>query len=634
MNSQQHNTSQQTALESRARALLLDSINTIGNNKNNYTYITEWYKGGVIESTATLISARTFANIGKSDLSWEFLRALFSGQGTNGFIPRFVYMNTTDDNTGKLIDGSGWVDFVGPYPGPRLFPNSPNGNEPPSSNNHESKIVNIWTSNTIKAPPFHATAVLEVFYLSNQTDADVDQLEWFYMKLKQWHNYLHKRIVTNCVESTTKPMQHTPCLIVNHPWETDIEMNSKLWNYALENTTKIVAEQGWTPNMDSEIPDTVKAFDWPGNETYNTLLYLLQCLSEHSDTDDDNQNNTLFYSPCPFQMIDVGTVAALSKADQDLLRIGRILKDKNRIVSPKWSAEQVARERLHISKTMSQQLWSDDDDLFFNSLVNLALDANSTYISNITTQLALPIAAASLPIMWDTIDNSTILEGVSSHLLQHTGHNSFYCGDYPLWSGGCSDSNSYISMLLNYRVAKGLRHNKELGLAHYIESSSLNLICGLPNSDESNLTNCIESQHFARTYDANTYLPIDGMETSCLTAAIVVDILNPDKAFTYTSEPPISSSSVIFLIGVELILAFGIGLGCVLLSLNLLRRASADEEGDEFVQIREEEEEDLIQSLDEESYHNPNDQSFFSQSRAVELISSFIPSNLWPSTPG
>jgi len=629
MNSQQHNnnTSQQTALESRARALLLDSIHTIGNNKNNYTYITEWYEGGIIESTATLISARTFANIGKCDLSWEFLRALFSGQGSNGFIPRFVYMNTTDDNTGNLIDGSGWVDFVGPYPGPRLFPNSPNGNEPPSS-----KSVNIWTSNTIMAPPFHATTVLEVFYLSNQTDADVYQLEQFYMKLKLWHNYLHKRIVTNCVELSSTLKQHTPCLILNHPWETDIEMNSKLWNYALENTTKIVTEQGWQPNLNDDIPDTVKAYNWPGDETYNALLYLLQCLSEHSDTDEDNKNNTLFYSPCPFQMIDVGTIAALSKADEDLLQIGRILKDKNRIVSPKWSAEQVAKERLHISKTMSQQLWSDDDGLFFNSMINLTLDANGTYISNNTTPLTLPIAAASLSILWDTIDNSTMLEGVSSHLLQHTGPNSFYCGDYPLWStGGCSDSDSYIIMLLNYRVAKGLRQNKELGLAHYIESSSLNLLCGLPNADESNLTNCIESQRFARTYDANTHLPIDGMETSCITAAIVVDMLNSDKTFAYTSEPPISRSSVIFLIGVELILAFGIGLGCVLLSLNLLRRASADEEGDEFVQIREEEEEDFIQSLDEESYHNPNDQSFFSQSRAVELISRFIPSNLWQS---
>ena len=627
MNSQQHNnTSQvQTALESRARALLLDSIHTIGNNKNNYTYITEWYEGGVIESTTTLISARAFSKIGNSDLSWKFLRALFSGQGSNGFMPRFVYMNTTDVNTGKLIDGSGWVDFVGPYPGPRLFPNSPNGNE---LNNQGSKSVNIWTSNTIMAPPFHATTVLEVFYLSNQTDADVDQLEHFYMKLKQWHNYLHKRIVPNCVELSSTLKQHTPCLILNHPWESDIEMNSKLWKYALENTTKIVTEQGWQPNL-NDIPDTVKSYDWPGDETYNALLYLLQCLSEHADTDYDNKNNTLFYSPCPFQMIDVGTVAALSKADQDLLHIGQILKDKNRIVSPKWSAEELAKERLHISKTMSQQLWSDDDDLFFNSIVNLTLDANGTYTSNITTPLTLPIAAASLPILWDTIDNSTILEGVSSHLLQHTGHNSFYCGDYSLWSmGGCSDSDSYISMLLNCRVAKGLRHNKELGLAHYIESSSLNLICGLPNSDESNLTDCIESQRFARTYGANTHLPIDGMETSCLTAAIVVDMLNPDKAFTYTSEPPISSSSIIFLIGVELILAFGIGIVCVLLSLNLLRRASADEEDDEFVQIREEEEEDLIQSLDEESYHNPNDQSF-----SLELLSRFIPSNLWPSTP-
>ena len=35
----------------------------------------------------------------------------------------------------------------------------------------------------------------------------------------------------------------------------------------------------------------------------------------------------------------------------------------------------------------------------------------------------------------------------------------------------------------------------------------------------------------------------------------------------------------------ELFVAFGVGLTCLLLSLNLMRRATADEEGDAFLQI-------------------------------------------------
>ena len=178
-------------------------------------------------------------------------------------------------------------------------------------------------------------------------------------------------------------------------------------------------------------------------------------------------------------------------------------------------------------------------------------------------------------------------------------------------------------MLRNYRVAKGLRYNKEVGIGHFIESSTLNLICGIPNSDESNLTNCIEGERFTRAYNATSHLPM-GTETT-LTAAIVVDLLNPDKPFKYASEPPISSSSIIILIAVELVLAFGVGVICLVLSLNLMRRATADEEGDEFVQIALEEqpeEELLVQSLDDEADNAVNES--FGQS-IVELISRFNP---------
>jgi len=154
-----------------------------------------------------------------------------------------------------------------------------------------------------------------------------------------------------------------------------------------------------------------------------------------------------------------------------------------------------------------------------------------------------------------------MVEQMSSLLLQRSGQYSFYCGDYPLWSlGGCdeSDESALILFLLNYRVAKGLRHNKEVGLAYFLESSSLNLICGLPNSDESDLTNCNESQQLAWAFNATSELPLGGL-TSTLTAAIVLDFLHPDKIFKYESGPPIFSSSVIILIAMELVVAFGTG---------------------------------------------------------------------------
>jgi len=232
---------------------------------------------------------------------------------------------------------------------------------------------------------------------------------------------------------------------------------------------------------------------------------------------------------------------------------------------------------------------------------------------------------------------------MSSQLLQHSGQFSFYCGDYPLWSiGGCEGAfqlgSPLILFLLNYRVSKGLRRNKEVGLAHFLERSSLNLICGLPNSDESDLNDCFQSQRFASAYNATSYLPVGKDEcglSSTLTAAIVVDMLIPDKAFRYESEPPISSSSVIFLIAVELVVAFGVGVTCLILSLNLMRRATADEEGDAFVREQQTEEEELLvqspvdDTIEMSSNYDASNDLHTVPWSAFELISAFNPMKLW-----
>ena len=538
-------------------------------------------------------------------------------------MPRFVYLNHTDVY-GNKVDGVGWIDFVGPYPGPKLFPTPQKGYAPPSSNEE----VNVWSSNQIMSPPFHTTIILETFYLSNQTDADVDNLEDFYIKLHKWHDFLHtERVVSNCVETSTTQnkqpsMINIPCVLVQHPWETDIEMKSVLWEYALRNVTQIVADEGWTPTV--EIPFAVKSLDYPGDEAYKSLLYLLQCLSnvksQEKSNNKETSSNDMFLSSCPFQLIDVGVAAALSKADQDLIQIGQILMDKNRIKSHSWSTMEVATERAHVSKESIQHLWSSDEAFFFNSMVELTVNVNGTYSSNYTTPMTMPLASSFTALWDDTSSNSTILESFSSHLLQYTGQYSFYCGDHPLWSiGGCNEPDApYISTLLNYRLSKGLRHNKLVSLAHFIESSTLNLI---------------GDHGFASMYNATSpHLPIGEGEflTSTLTASILIDMLNKDKSFRYASEPPISSSSVVFLIGLELVLAFGIGVICLLLSLNLMRRATADEEGDEFVNLiaeQQPEEELLVQSPLDNSNITYANESLGQWS--VELISRFIPTSLW-----
>jgi hypothetical protein len=169
----------QSTLESNACSILLSSIRSIEDGTHKFIYPTACDAiDGIVDSTSTLIAARTFSKIGRSDISWEFLRTLFSAQGSNGFLPRFVYLNRTiQDEQGEnsVIEGSGWDEFVGPFPGPKLFPAAPKGYVPSSRLENgvlDESTVQIWSSNTITAAPHHATTILEVFYFSNQTMAE------------------------------------------------------------------------------------------------------------------------------------------------------------------------------------------------------------------------------------------------------------------------------------------------------------------------------------------------------------------------------------------------------------------------------------------------------------------------------
>jgi hypothetical protein len=525
-------------------------------------------------------------------LAWSYLRTLFASQGANGFMPKFAYINESFENAAENTP-----DFLGQYPGPRLFN---------AIKNYSPNNIHIWSSNTIMAPPYHATAILEVFYLSNQTKVDVDNLFFFFGKLKSWQSYLYGRVVMKCIESgdaassavSEKQRAYHPCLAISHPWESEIDMKSPIWRAALKRLTDEVANQQWNPTF--EVSDGVKtSFDYPEDEIYKSLLYLLECLSQsRHDKQYQHASHDHIASICPFSMIDVGFTSALAKSDQDLRQIQQILSDKNRIYYSQRETD-VAESRERASRQMLQALWSDSSGTFLNRVVDLEL-SNGTYSSNTTTTLDFAVAynfmALSAPL-----SNSTMINHMVTQMLQRSGKFSFGCGEYPLRSTGCESNNSAgIFPLLNYRVASGLKRNGA-EMEQFIQSSTLNIICGTPNSDESNWTSCNENLLFASAFNASNQIPLGKSacgQTSTLTASIVLDLLSTDKPFRYDSEPPISSSSVIILIAIEIAIAIAIGLSCLFLSLNLVRRANVDED-DTFFNIEQHEQieqELLVQS--------------------------------------
>ena len=592
-----------TSLDASARGILSNSIRAIGTPPNEYLYPASCSEG-LVDTTTTLLAARVLAKTGRSDVAWSFVRTVFSAQGSNGFMPRYLFLNYTDEY--NTFTGAPWAEFMGSHPGPKLFPARPAGDS-------EESRMKIHSSSTLSAPPSHATAVLDIFFLSNQTSTDVSNLLEYFHKLQRWHGFLHHQTAPNCtLNAEEEHKENPPCLLVKHPWETEVELTSPIWQHSLGNASFDMVESGWFPSF--AIPEAVKnAYNYPDETAYNTALYLLDCLAKRSSADEQNKHTDSKYrSSCPFAMIDVGFTAMFAKSSQDLRRIQQILLDKHQfgIVERETSWHEVTEAQQWVirSEKMLHELYSDARGTYFNQVVNLtACDGPTWFESNHTAAIEIP-DASSFGGLWGQVANETVIESLTQQLLQRSGSYSFNCGDFPLWSVGDCESQPSASIypLLNYRVSRGLRYSKEVGLGHFFTTSTLDLMCGGSNSIESNYT--CQTVSFASAFNATTGLALGSDECgleSTLTAAIVLDMLIPDKPFKYQSTPPISNSSVIFLIAVEMIIALGVGVACLVLSVHLMRRASADEEGDAFLELRQqatgEEEEDLLVQTPDDS---------------------------------
>jgi hypothetical protein len=126
-------------LQASARSLLESSIRTITYpvTQRQFTFsspcagLDPTKNENILESTAILVAARTLSKLGRADLSWKYLKTLFGSQGSNGFMPKFVFFNET---YAPGLENTAY--FIGPFPGPKLFNSSSKGYLPPSDNIH------------------------------------------------------------------------------------------------------------------------------------------------------------------------------------------------------------------------------------------------------------------------------------------------------------------------------------------------------------------------------------------------------------------------------------------------------------------------------------------------------------------
>lgn len=609
---------------------------------------------GIQESTSALLSARALMKYynGNSSVAWQLIQSIFDVQGINGFIPKYRYSPlTSSSKQGERNDAYYIPNTKFPYKG--FFQKLTNHSEayasylPPQQNN-QLRRGQLSSSIPLAALPLHSTTILEIFYLSSQTDYDLLQLELYFTKLFQWHSFLYNyRNITS----------NSNIVGIRHPWESTIPMKSPFWKYAFQlmgYDNHTMTNHNWTVPFST--PNSVKSSnDYPGDDMYNLFLFLFHCNSA--------QNHT----QC-FTMVDVGFSSILSKSSRDLLQIAKILNDKRcarTITTQEWDT-MYQWVNVPSSDTIEETSW-DDLNLSFTSQILLSttsvsanalpsyttntknyslnqhgnsdfvasIDATHTVnhfkntvpetindeMSNSTTfqSISFPVADNFLVFYGVKVTNTTKVDFMIFHLVQDEGCFSFQIGGkyfpiLPVGTTQCStkmfeyhknESDSpfiSISPTLNYWVSRGLIWNDEHGLGHYIMNSTLKLIFQLPKTSLDIFTDnstCDDwNNTFAQFYSGLSGEPLlarqdsyDDSTSSCdskwtETAAIVFEMLRPDKNFTYSSAPPISSGWIFLFMTIELGVTLSVGIGCFLYSFNLRRRLAAEsEDGDAFAQL-------------------------------------------------
>jgi hypothetical protein len=224
------------------------------------------------------------------------------------------------------------------------------------------------------------------------------------------------------------------------------------------------------------------------------------------------------------------------------------------------------------------------------------------FVYNSTRTLLQPAALTNLLASWNTLLPSRFQESIISPLLERRGKFRFDCPldiyPVPVW-GECAEVETHndsshgrvVNPALNYWLASGLEQNGAQGLGRYIQNSTLRLVCNrnpFLDSDSSStfhVDNDCPNATFAPFFTTVGKALIDPArpcsKTSTLTAAVTYNLLSSSNKVPFRPPPPIQQSWVLLLIVVELTVAFTIGLSCLLVSLNLMRRLHPINNNDE-----------------------------------------------------
>ena len=315
--------------------------------------------------------------------AWEEAHTMFRGQWDNGMLPHILFHGDAESY----------------FPGP-----------------------DVWGSRTtipssaVSQPPVWATAIRYMVEHARDRALADSALEQLLPKLIAYHDWWYRE----------RDPSDTGLVCSYHPWESGMD-NSPAWDDALAR----VPEVDW----DYQRRDLghVDSDQRPHKPQYDRYLYLVDFYKRNGFDSD------VIYRDCPYRIIDIGIVAILQRASEDLIELSRV----------GGADEAIARLETELARTATAigTLWSKEHRCFLNH--DLVTDEP---IEEITTATVLPLFAglatqSQAAYMADLIDewlDATAFAISSTHPSSERFESQRY------WRGP-------VWMHINWMIAEGLK---------------------------------------------------------------------------------------------------------------------------------------------------------------------------------
>ena len=324
--------------------------------------------------------------------AWQECETMFRGQWHNGMVPHILFHKDAETY----------------FPGPDVW----GGEHHPIP------------SSAISQPPVWATVVRMLYELATDRELATREVKTLLPKLVAYHRWWYRE----------RDPEATGLVCSYHPWESGMD-NSPAWDAPLAK----VPEIDWTyQRRDLSHVDSDQR---PKKPQYDRYLYLVDFYKRHEF---DSQ---YIYEHCPYKVLDIGIIAILHRASEDLLQLCSIAE----------STEDTTDIEQHMARTEAgiDALWSEERRCFLNHdvLADEPLD-------EITTATVLPLLGGLASKEQAASMSALIAEWIdaSSFALSSTHPSSPRYEPQRYWRGP-------VWLHINWLISLGLERYGEQALA-------------------------------------------------------------------------------------------------------------------------------------------------------------------------